>query len=82
MVTMADPPQKLTPQQQACVELLLDGLSNREIAERLGVELNTVKAHLLTARATLGGGGENARWWVKMAHALGYARGRSTHPLE
>lgn len=37
---------RLTPQQRRVGELLIDGLSNAEIAERLDVEVSTVKTHV------------------------------------
>ena len=37
---------RLTNRQQEVVELLMQGLSNREIADRLMIEVDTVKVHL------------------------------------
>ena len=37
---------RLTNRQQEVVELLMQGLSNREIADRLLIEVDTVKVHL------------------------------------
>jgi len=39
-------PDFLTPRQKELIELLLEGFSNKEIAERLGIKERTVKAHL------------------------------------
>lgn len=36
----------LTPRQQTIVLLISDGLTNREIAERLGISLHTVRRHV------------------------------------
>ena len=40
------PPRPLTARQSAVVSLVADGLSNRQIAERLGISENGVKRHL------------------------------------
>ena len=37
---------ELTNQQRRLLRLLIDGLSNREIGERMYISPNTVKAHL------------------------------------
>lgn len=36
----------LTPRQVAVVELIANGLTNKEIAERLGISLHTVRRHV------------------------------------
>jgi len=36
----------LTPRQQEIANLLLQGMSNKEIARALGIQPNTVKVHL------------------------------------
>lgn len=36
----------LTPREQQILELLADGLGNKQIAARLGIATNTVKTHL------------------------------------
>lgn len=41
--------KKLSHRQQECVELLCQGLSNQQIAARLGLRTQTVKNHLLEA---------------------------------
>ena len=43
----------LSPREREVVELLADGLSNREIADRLGVSVVTVKTHVANAREKL-----------------------------
>jgi DNA-binding NarL/FixJ family response regulator len=37
--------EKLKPREKAIAELLLQGCENSEIADKLGMELRTVKAH-------------------------------------
>ncbi|QOR69465.1 response regulator transcription factor [Ruania alkalisoli] len=49
-----DPFELLTPTQRRIVELIGDGLSNREVADRLGVAEKTVKNHVTSLLATLG----------------------------
>ncbi len=44
----------LTPRQQQVLELLVQGKSNREIAEAMGLSENTVKVHLVTIYRVLG----------------------------
>jgi two-component system, NarL family, response regulator DevR len=41
-----DPAAELTPSERRVVDLIGDGMSNREIAERLGVSEKTVKSHV------------------------------------
>ncbi len=36
----------LTPRELSVISLLVEGLSNRVIAERLGISLNTLETHL------------------------------------
>jgi len=36
----------LTPRQRAVIDLISDGLHNREIGERLGISLHTVRRHV------------------------------------
>ena len=40
------PHARLTPRERAIAALVADGLSNKEIAVRLGIELCTVKNHV------------------------------------
>jgi DNA-binding NarL/FixJ family response regulator len=44
----------LTPRQTAVGQLLLEGLRNREIADRLGISLHTVRRHLESIFRRLG----------------------------
>jgi DNA-binding NarL/FixJ family response regulator len=46
--------QTLTPRQHEVLELLVQGKSNREIAEAMGLSENTVKVHLVTVFKVLG----------------------------
>jgi DNA-binding NarL/FixJ family response regulator len=48
------PCQPLTPKQQEVLEDLKCGRSVKEIAERLGVSEQTIRTHILRARARLG----------------------------
>ena len=49
-----DPTADLTPSERKVVELIGDGMSNREIAERLGVAEKTVKNHITALLAKMG----------------------------
>lgn len=42
----ADEIESLTPREKEVLELIMHGLSNKEIADRLGVSLAAVKFHL------------------------------------
>jgi DNA-binding NarL/FixJ family response regulator len=43
----ADPPHdRLTPRERGILSLINEGLSNKDIAKRLGIELSTVKNHV------------------------------------
>ncbi len=46
--------KKLTPQQRKIVNLLIQGLSNKEIAMSLGLSINTVKTYLKNLAMKLG----------------------------
>lgn len=45
---------ELTPRETEVAELMRHGMTNREIAERLGVSVNTVKKHLASAYSKMG----------------------------
>ena len=47
---------KFTPRQREVVKLIAEGLSNTEIAERLGISPRTAKAHSDVLRIKLGVG--------------------------
>ena len=49
-----DPTANLTPSERKVLELIGDGLSNREIGERLGVAEKTVKNHITSLLAKMG----------------------------
>lgn len=49
-----DPTENLTPSELRVLDLIGDGLSNREIAERLGVAEKTVKNHITSLLAKMG----------------------------
>lgn len=49
-----DPTESLTPSELRVLDLIGEGLSNREIAERLGVAEKTVKNHITSLLAKMG----------------------------
>lgn len=49
-----DSPLDLTPRQRVVVELIAQGLRNREIAQRLGISLHTVRRHVEALLKRLG----------------------------
>ncbi len=57
----------LTPRQRQVVELLAAGLSRREIARRLRVQVNTVNQHIMMAGQLVPGdlpaGSKLKVWW-------------------
>jgi len=61
----ATPAGDLTPAEQRVVGLAAEGLSNKQIARRLSVTVNTVEVHLSRAYAKLG-----VRSRVQLAAAL------------
>lgn len=48
------PRERLTPRETTTAQLAAEGLSNREIAERMRCSVRTVESHLAQARAKLG----------------------------
>lgn len=51
-----EPLEPLTPREREVLELLAHGLSNRRIAERLGISEHTAKFHVAALSAKLGAG--------------------------
>ncbi|MGO3797222.1 MAG: response regulator transcription factor, partial [Pauljensenia sp.] len=49
-----DPTADLTPSEHKVLELIGDGLSNREIGEKLGVAEKTVKNHITSLLSKMG----------------------------
>ena len=49
-----DPTENLTPSELRVLDLIGEGLSNREIAERLGVAEKTIKNHITSLLAKMG----------------------------
>ena len=49
-----DPTADLTPSERRVLELIGDGLSNREIGEKLGVAEKTVKNHITSLLSKMG----------------------------
>ena len=49
-----DPTQDLTPSERKVLDLIGEGMSNREIAERLGVAEKTVKNHITSLLSKMG----------------------------
>lgn len=49
-----DPTENLTPSEMKVLDLIGEGMSNREIAERLGVAEKTVKNHITSLLAKMG----------------------------
>ncbi|WP_261970600.1 response regulator transcription factor [Prosthecodimorpha staleyi] len=50
----ADPLADLTTQQRRAIELLAEGLLNKQIAHRMGISASTAKAHISAAYRALG----------------------------
>ena len=48
------PLDQLTPREAEIVELLALGLSNKEISARLGIAINTIRAHCVNAFEKMG----------------------------
>ena len=49
-----DPTADLTPSERKVLDLIGDGLSNREIGEKLGVAEKTVKNHITSLLSKMG----------------------------
>lgn len=74
-----DPPRQLTAREIQILDLLLDGLCDKEIGLRLCIEAATVCTHLSSVRAKLDVVGR----WNRLALACWWAghRPQKTHPL-
>jgi two-component system nitrate/nitrite response regulator NarL len=68
-------PERLTPRELEIVELLDEGLSNKAIAQRLCIELSTVKNHVhnILEKLELGSRAEAAAW-IRRRRPAGSAR--------
>ncbi len=62
----ASPSPVLTPRQRQVAELVTDGLTNRQIAERLGIQERSAEGHIERIRLRLGvrSRAQIAAWWV------------------
>lgn len=70
----------LKPRQRAVLHLILEGQSNQQIADTLGISINTAKLYVHEiARILDRSGDENhsVHWWIKVARQLGRAEGRA-----
>jgi DNA-binding CsgD family transcriptional regulator len=67
-------PDLLTPRQQEVLELVREGLTNREIAERLDITLDGAKFHVSEILTKIGVGSreEAARWQAETPTARLY----------
>lgn len=71
-----DPTAELTPSERRVLELLGDGLTNREIGEKLGVAEKTVKNHITALLAKMGlQRRTQAAAWVAGQRATGWRSG-------
>ena len=63
-------PTGLTPRQQQVAALVAEGLTNREIGERLGINERSAEGHLERIRLRLGlrSRAQVAAWWVATAN--------------
>jgi len=70
-----DPTADLTPSERRVLDLIGDGLANREIAERLGVAEKTVKNHITSLLSKMGlQRRTQAAAWVAGQRARGWRR--------
>lgn len=73
-----DPTADLTPSERRVLELIGDGLSNREIGERLGVAEKTVKNHITSLLAKMGlQRRTQVAAWVAGQRAAGWRAGQA-----
>jgi DNA-binding NarL/FixJ family response regulator len=59
-----------TPREREVLEMLVDGRPNREIAEPLGIEVRTVKAHMATLMRKVGVRNRIALSSYALSHSL------------
>lgn len=65
----------LTRRQIEVLELAAGGLSNRQIATKLGISVHTVHAHLKNIKEiTQDAGNDSQRWLCSLAMALGMTK--------
>jgi pimeloyl-ACP methyl ester carboxylesterase/DNA-binding CsgD family transcriptional regulator len=64
-------PVELTPRQLQVAALVADGMTNRQIAERLGIEERSAEGHVERIRSRLGVGSraQVAAWWARRVSA-------------
>lgn len=76
-----DPIADLTPSERRVLELIGDGLSNREIGEKLGVAEKTVKNHITSLLAKMGlQRRTQVAAWVAGQRAAAWRNQAPTHP--
>ena len=63
-------PDDLTPREHEVLQLLARGCSNADIADRLGLSVNTVKYHLAALYATLNAGSRSEAVWQAIRRGL------------
>jgi LuxR family maltose regulon positive regulatory protein len=73
----AEPAEPLSPSERRVLRLVVAGLSNRELGDRLFISENTVKTHLRHIYAKTGA--RNRAEAIRYAHAAGLA-GAGDHP--
>jgi DNA-binding CsgD family transcriptional regulator len=63
---MTTDPPRLTPRQREVAALVAEGLTNREIGDRLGIDERSAEGHLERIRLRLGvrSRAQVAAWWV------------------
>lgn len=59
---MTDTPAELTHRETIAMQYLAEGLSNREIAERMGISVATVKSHVNRIYRKMNVSGKTARF--------------------
>lgn len=69
MLSPGQPPGTLTARQLQVAALVAEGLTNRQIAQRLGIEERSAEGHLERIRQRLGvtSRAQVAAWWARDA---------------